>query len=210
MPPPPQSAPLLSQAFYLRPAEEVTLGLLGQMLCRDGVVLRITEVEAYGGQEDTASHCRFGRTARNAPMWGPGGHCYVYLCYGIHWMLNIVAGAEGDGGAVLVRACEVVDGMGEVMERRAPGMRLKVPDASGVRGAPDAKRIATICRGPGKVGQALDIDGDLNGHPLFEAGGLELREGKPPVSVERAKRIGIGYAKEKDRDAPLRFVGAWG
>jgi DNA-3-methyladenine glycosylase len=125
-------------------------------------------------------------------MWGPGGRCYVYLCYGVHWMLNIVADHEDRGSAVLVRSCDVVEGMDVVMERRR------------------AKHSATICHGPGKVGQALGIDGGLNGHPLFEPGDLELREGKPPASVERAKRVGIAYAKEKDRDALLRFVGAWG
>jgi DNA-3-methyladenine glycosylase len=165
------------------------------------VVLRITEVEAYGGQDDTASHCRFGRTARNAPMWGPGGRCYVYLCYGVHWMLNVVADIEGNGGAVLVRSCEVLEGMGEVMERRSPSARAAVTGA---------KRAAAICHGPGKVGQALGIDGGINGHPLFEPGDLELRGGSSPKSVERTKRIGIAYAKEKDRDALLRFVGAWG
>jgi DNA-3-methyladenine glycosylase len=172
------------------------------LLCRDGVVLRIAEAEAYGGREDTASHCRFGRTARNAPMWGPGGRCYVYLCYGMHWMLNVVTGPEGQGSAVLVRSCEVLEGMGLVLERRRP------PGAGAA--APDAKRVAAICRGPGKVGQALAIDGGLNGHPLFEPGGLELREGEPPASIEGTQRIGIGYADKKDGDAPLRFVGAWG
>jgi DNA-3-methyladenine glycosylase len=181
--------------------EAVAPDLLGYLLCRNGVALRITEVEAYGGQEDTTSHCRFGRTVRNAPMWGPGGHCYVYLCYGIHWMLNIVADCEDRGSAVLVRSCEVVEGMDVVVERRHPPSAR--PKALG------AKQSAAICHGPGKVGQALAIGGGLNDHPLFEPGGLELREGGPPVSVERAQRIGIGYAEQKDRDAPMRFVGVW-
>jgi DNA-3-methyladenine glycosylase len=70
-------SPIIAQNFYLRPVEMAAQDLLGKLLCRDGVVLRVTEVEAYGGQEDSASHCRFGKTARNAPMWGMGGHCYV-------------------------------------------------------------------------------------------------------------------------------------
>jgi DNA-3-methyladenine glycosylase len=183
--------PIISQTFYLRPVELVAQDLLGKLLCRDGVVLRIAEVEAYGGQKDSASHCRFGKTVRNAPMWGMGGHCYVYLCYGIHQMLNIVTGMAGEGAAVLVRSCEVVEGIQTVQERRKAG------------------HGATICNGPGKVAQALAIDRGFNNHPLFEIGGLELREGEMPISIERTTRIGIGYAKDEDKSAHLRFVGRW-
>ena len=187
-----QITPLIPQAFYLRPVEVVAQGLLGKLLCRDGVILRITEVEAYGGSEDSASHCRFGKTARNAPMWGMGGHCYVYLCYGIHQMLNVVTGNIGDGAAVLIRSCAVIAGLQTVLERRK------------------VKPGAAICNGPGKVGQALAIDRRFNNHPLFESGGLELREGSQPESIERTGRIGVGYADEADKRAMLRFVGLWG
>jgi DNA-3-methyladenine glycosylase len=182
-------SPIIAQSFYFRPVEIVAQDLLGKLLCRDDVVLRITEVEAYGGQEDSASHCRFGKTPRNAPMWGMGGHCYVYLCYGIHQMLNIVTGKAGDGAAVLIRSCEVLEGLQTVLERRK------------------AKPNVTICNGPGKVAQALAIDRDFNNHPLFEIGGLELRDGALPISIEQTRRIGIGYAKEEDKSAPMRFVG---
>jgi DNA-3-methyladenine glycosylase len=185
-------SPLLPQSFYLRPVAVVAEGLLGCRICRDGVVLVVTEVEAYGGPEDTASHCRFGRTTRNAPMWGVGGRCYVYLCYGIHWMLNVVTGREGEGAAVLIRSCEVVDGLQTVLERR--------------RKVNGGRNAADICGGPGKVAQALAVDGGFNGHTLSEPGGLELREGVRPSSVERTKRVGVDYAEEKDRDAPLRFM----
>jgi len=184
-----QVAPLIPQSFYLRPVEVVAQELLGNLLCRDDVVLRITEVEAYGGPEDSASHCRFGKTPRNAPMWGMGGHCYVYLCYGIHQMLNVVTGDIGDGAAVLIRACEIVDGLQKLLERRK------------------VKPEASVCNGPGKITQALAIDRSFNDHPLFESGGLELREGTRPASFERTKRIGIDYASENDKSAPLRFVG---
>ena len=70
--------------------------LLGQLLVHGDVTLRITEVEAYGGPLDSASHARHGRTARNAPMWGPPGRAYLYFCYGMHWMLNVVTGPEGE------------------------------------------------------------------------------------------------------------------
>ncbi|MDR1840339.1 MAG: DNA-3-methyladenine glycosylase [Holophagales bacterium] len=182
---------LIPQSFYLRPVEVVAPELLGKLLCRNGVVLRITEVEAYGGSEDSASHCRFGHTERNAPMWGMGGHCYVYLCYGIHQMLNIVAGFEGGGAAVLIRSCEVVEGLEKVLERRRakPGMTT-----------------AILCNGPGKVAQALAIDKSFNNHPLFLPSGLELREGSRPASIERSGRIGIGYASESDKSALLRYI----
>jgi DNA-3-methyladenine glycosylase len=106
-------------------------------------------------------------------------------------MLNIVTGMAGEGAAVLIRSCEVLEGIQTVLERRK------------------AKHGASICNGPGKVAQALAIDGGFNGHPLFESGGLELRDGAQPVSIERTARIGIGYAKEADKSAPLRFVGRW-
>jgi len=185
-----QSNALIPQNFYIRPVELVAPDLLGKLLCGSGVVLRITEVEAYGGPEDSASHCRFGKTPRNAPMWGVGGYCYIYLCYGIHQMLNIVTGNIGSGAAVLIRACEVTRGYQRAAERRkikhiTPGLPL--------------------CDGPGKVTQALAIDRSYNNHPLFESGGLELRDGTPPVSIERTERIGIDYASESDRSALLRF-----
>jgi DNA-3-methyladenine glycosylase len=120
-----------------------------------------------------------------------GGHCYVYLCYGIHQMLNIVTGMAGEGAAILIRSCEVSEGIQTVVERRK------------------TKSGATICNGPGKVTQALAIDRGFNNHPLFEGAGLVLRDGAQPVSIERTRRIGIGYAKEEDKTALLRFVGLW-
>lgn len=180
--------PLLPSAFYHRPVAEVAPDLLGRHLHHGEVLLRITEVEAYGGAEDSASHCRFGRTARNAPMWGEGGCAYVYLCYGLHHMLNIVTGPEGVGSAVLVRACEPVAGL-EVLRDRRSG-------ATGV----------ALLAGPGRVAQALGLDLSFNGHRLWEPGGLELREGEPPVRVLRGTRIGVPYAEAAHREAPLRFA----
>src|SRR5512145_1970499 len=113
---------LLPPTFYLRSVEVVARDLLGMHLHHGEVVLRISEVEAYGGADDSASHCRFGRTARNAPMWEAGGRAYVYLCYGLHHMLNIVTGPEGVGSAVLVRACEPVAGL-ELLRHRRPGAK---------------------------------------------------------------------------------------
>jgi DNA-3-methyladenine glycosylase len=183
--------PLIEQRFYLRPVEVVAQELLGKLLCKGDVVLRIADVEAYGGREDSASHCRFGKTPRNAPMWGIGGRCYVYLCYGIHQMLNVVAGDAGEGSAALIRGCEVLGRAKSVVKRRKAKM------------GPD------ICKGPGKVAQALDIDKSYNFHPLYQRGGLTLRDGEGPTSIERAERVGIAFANENDRSAMLRFIGKW-
>lgn len=183
------SGPLIPQGFYLRPAAEVAADLLGRHLVRDGVVLAITEVEAYGGPEDSASHCRFGRTARNAPMWEAGGRAYVYRCYGVHWMLNLVTGEAEEGAAVLVRACRLESGIDEVLARRG-------------KGRPGPGLLA----GPGKVAQALGLDGDFNHHLLFQKGGLEVREGHPEAGGRPGPRVGIGFARPGDRDAPLRFA----
>ena len=182
---------LIPRAFYLRPVEQVAQELLGQRLRRDGVVLRITEVEAYGGAEDSASHGRHGRTARNAPMWEEGGRIYMYLCYGLHRMLNVVTGPHGHCGAILVRACEPVDGMDQILSRRRM-TRLAPP----------------LLAGPGRVAQALDLDLAFSGHPLFELGGLELREGEAPRRVLAGPRIGVDFADPDDRRREWRFVDA--
>lgn len=185
----PRTGRLIPRAFYLGPVEEVAPRLLGMHLCREEIRLRITEVEAYGGEEDSASHCRFGRTPRNAPMWEAGGIAYVFFCYGMHHMLNIVTGPEGCGSAVLIRACEPLKGMDLIKARR--GIAQEGP---------------VLLNGPGKVAQALGIDRSFNGHPLHEAGGLELREGDAPEFILRGPRIGVPYAHLEHRDAPLRFA----
>ncbi len=179
---------LIPRPFFLRPVELVAQGLLGQRLCREDIVLRITEVEAYGGELDSASHCRFGRTPRNAPMWEEGGRGYIYFCYGCHHMLNVVAGPEGIGAAVLIRACEPLEGLALVRERRG-----------GLEGP-------ALLTGPGKVAQALQLDRSFNHHLLFRAGGLELRQGEAPDRILRGPRVGVDFAAPEDRMAPLRFA----
>lgn len=179
-----------AQADFAVDALELAPRLLGQLLVRDDVVLRITEVEAYRWPDDTACHARHGRTERNAPMFGPAGHAYVYLCYGIHHLLNVVSDAPGQGAAALVRACELVEGHDTVSARR---MGRTGP------GALD---------GPGKVGAALALDTDWSGHALFDAGGLELRRAAPPARIASGPRIGIDYADPEHRDAPWRFADA--
>ena len=179
---------LLPQAFYARDALDVARDVLGKELHHGEVIVRITEVEAYRWPHDTAGHCRFGETARTAPLFGPPGFAYVYLCYGIHWMLNLVCGPPGDGSAVLIRACEPVAGLELIRERR------------GNKSGP------VLLTGPGKVASALAIDRSFNHHPLFARGGLELRDGAVPEALLAGPRVGIDFAAPEDRDAPWRLA----
>lgn len=180
--------PLLPPTFYARDAVAVATDLLGSLLVHDDVVLRITETEAYVGAHDTACHARSGPTKRNLPLWGPPGRAYVYLCYGLHWMLNAVTGAEGSPAAVLIRACEPVAGLETVRARRG------------------GKQGPVLLTGPGKVGAALCLGAGFSEHPLYEPGGLELREGPPPAGIVAGARVGIDYAEPEHRDAPWRFA----
>ena len=115
---------------FQRPAEVVAEDLMGMMLCRkcpDGTVLRkrICEVEAYIGPEDKAMHAYRGKTPRNAIMFGPGGYWYVYLCYGVHWLLNMVTGPKGRPEAVLIRGVEGIVGPGRLTKAYAIGAEEK-------------------------------------------------------------------------------------
>ena len=171
------------------PVDQAARALLGARLLRGGVVLRITEVEAYGGPGDSASHARHGRTARNAPMWGPPGRAYLYFCYGMHWMLNVVTAPEGEASAVLVRSAEVVEGLETVLARRRT-----------------SKATPLLCAGPGKVAQALGLDKAFDGHDLLAPGGLELRPGAPPAVILAGPRLGIAFAAAPDQARPWRFA----
>jgi DNA-3-methyladenine glycosylase len=179
---------VLPQSFYARDALVVAEDLLGKLLCRDGVVLRISEVEAYCHPGDTANHCRFGRTARNAPMWGPPGHAYVYLCYGIHQMLNLVTNQDGEGAAVLIRSCEPVAGHALIKARRGG---LEGPAA---------------LTGPGKVGAALALDATCSGQALFRKRGLRVLDAPVAPRILAGPRVGIAYASEEHRKVPWRFA----
>lgn len=170
---------LLPASFFREESLDLARALLGRWLRHDGIVLAITEVEAYRGPTDSGCHTFRGRTPRTAPMWGPPGHLYVYTCYGLHQMLNVVAGPrDGAAAAVLVRACAPIAGV-------APGVRLD---------------------GPGKVGRVLGIDKAFNHHALYEPGGVELLQGEPVHAVAVGRRIGIDYALPEHRDAPWRLA----
>jgi DNA-3-methyladenine glycosylase len=181
---------LLPRSFYARDALDVAPLLLGALLVRDKVTLKITEVEAYRWPGDTACHARHGRTERNRALWGPPGTAYVYLCYGLHMMLNIVTGEEDEAQAVLIRACEPVKGLATIRRRRG-----------GILGPP-------LLTGPGKVGAALDLDLSFSGRRLYEWGPLAVHRGEPPAAILRGPRVGIAYARPSHRAAPWRFAAA--
>ncbi|MCB9708288.1 MAG: DNA-3-methyladenine glycosylase [Myxococcales bacterium] len=179
---------MLDQGFYARDALAVARDLLGKHLRHGSVVLRISEVEAYRWPNDSANHCRAGVTRRNAPMWGPPGHAYVYLCYGMHYMLNVVTNQKGQGAAVLIRACEPVKGLSKIRARRR---NLEGP---------------ALLTGPGKVAQALGLDSSFSGHALFAPGGLELLDAPTAHHIMHGPRIGIGFARVIDQRAPWRLA----
>ncbi|WP_431095898.1 DNA-3-methyladenine glycosylase [Polaromonas aquatica] len=155
--------------------------LIGATLLVDGVGGRIVETEAYD-REDPASHSFSGLTPRNAAMFGPPAHAYVYRSYGIHWCLNIVCREEGHGAGVLIRAIEPLEGL-DVMRQR--------------RGLDD---VRLLCAGPGRVGQALGITREHNALPI-DAPPFELRPAKGRPHVVSGPRIGISKAM----DQPWRF-----
>jgi DNA-3-methyladenine glycosylase len=167
----------LGRDFFARSVHEVAPDLIGATLLVDSVGGPIVEVEAYD-HEDPAAHGYKGRTERNASMFGPPGHAYVYRSYGVHWCLNFVCEQEGSASAVLIRALEPHHGL-EVMQAR--------------RGLEDPR---LLCAGPGRLCQALGITREHDGLPLdrppFE---LLPRKGEPEIAVGR--RVGITKAAEQ-------------
>ncbi|QDD89680.1 DNA-3-methyladenine glycosylase [Pseudomonas oryzihabitans] len=166
---------------FSRPVEEVARQLIGATLAVAGVGGVIVETEAYDG-EDPASHSFSGQTPRNRAMFGPPGHAYVYRSYGIHWCFNLVCRESGHGAGVLIRALEPLWGL-ELMRERRGGL---------------ADRL--LCAGPGRVCQALGIDGSHDGLPLAGPP-FQLEPAVEPVNVVQGPRIGITRARE----VPWRF-----
>jgi DNA-3-methyladenine glycosylase len=162
--------------FFARSVHQVAPELIGVTLLVDGVGGEIVEVEAYD-REDPASHGHRGLTARNAAMFGPPGHAYVYRSYGIHWCLNLVCGDQGDPQAALVRALRPTHGLGAMRVRR------------GI----EAERA--LCSGPGKLCQALGITREHDGLPLDRAPFQLLARAREPEIVA-GPRIGISQAQE--------------
>ncbi|MGA2512143.1 MAG: DNA-3-methyladenine glycosylase [Candidatus Limnocylindrales bacterium] len=174
---------------------------------------RIVEVEAYVGQEDLASHARFGRTRRNAAMFGPPGLAYVYLVYGMYHCLNVVTEAEGRPAALLVRAVDPIAGMDEMRAARIRWARGR-PGRSGISGSERAgNRIealpnSQLASGPGLVCAAFSVDSTANGVDLCDACSelrLEEAEEDGQLPLETAARTGIDYAPDPWRSLPWRF-----
>jgi DNA-3-methyladenine glycosylase len=177
----------LSRSFFARPTLDIAPDLLGRMLlvADNGTMAggRIVEVEAYVGEDDPACHACRGKTQRNAVMYGPPGHAYVYFTYGNHWMLNAVTEREDFPAAVLIRAIEPMHGLDAMHARRGPG------------------KDKVLTNGPGKLAQALGLTGDDNGVSL--RGPRILIGGRPPrnLTIATSGRVGVIDAA----DIPWRF-----
>jgi len=188
----------LTPHWFERSPEDLARVLLGRLVVREDAGLRrvgrIVETEAYAGEYDRASHARAGRTRRTEPMYGPAGQAYVYLVYGMHHCLNVVAETDGRPSAVLIRALEPVEGV-SVMRRARPPAR-----------APDARLLA----GPGLLCAGMSIDRRFDGHDLTRPGPLWIADdpahGEPhPTAVVTGPRIGVAYAGPGWAERPWRF-----
>lgn len=188
----------LERSFFHRPIDELAVALLGVRLVRrwpDSTLSkgRIVEVEAYGGPEDRASHARSGATRRNATMFGPPGHAYVYRVYGMHTCVNVVGGAFGAVGAVLLRAAMPDGDPSALRARRDRPARAPLP-------------LPRLASGPGNLGRAFGIDLDLDGADLTEGGSLWLEAGAGlGISIVCGPRIGVAYAGPGWAELPRRF-----
>ncbi|XP_048432505.1 DNA-3-methyladenine glycosylase isoform X2 [Pyrus x bretschneideri] len=160
----PEKMTILPFSFFQIDALELAPRLLGKFLRREDVVLQITE-------------------------FGPGGHAYVYLCYGLHTMLNVVADKEGVGAAVLIRSCAPVSGLETIQRRR--GQKTDKP---------------VLLNGPGKIGQALGLSTEWSSHPLYTPDGLEILDGPEPEKMLVGPRVGIEYASPEHVNALWRFA----
>lgn len=185
----------IEREALLAPSPHVAADLLGTLLVHETAagrtVGRIVETEAYAGPTDRASHARAGRTARTEVMFGPAGHAYVYLVYGMHHCINVVCGAEGTASAVLIRALEPMAGLELMRERR------------GRTAGTDARMAA----GPARLTQALGIDRGHGGTDLIADDQLYLMR-SPDVSKPRVTtgpRIGVDYAGPDWSSRPWRF-----
>jgi DNA-3-methyladenine glycosylase len=222
---------LLPREFFDRPSTEVAPDLLGCVLWHDSpaglVAVRLVEVEAYQGANDPASHAYRGQTARNAVMFGPPGHMYVYFTYGMHWCANLVCQPPGQAEAVLLRAGEVVAGSELAAQRRAGqnGLTDLAETGSGGDATADqpgdsqpgngrpgngrAPRAVDLARGPARLCQALDIDRRQDGADVCEPGS-PLGIGPAPAGdaaaagkavIRTGPRVGISQAA----DRPWRY-----
>jgi len=186
---------VLTRSFFERDAPEVGRDLIGKILCRGDVdvAARIVEVEAYT-HDDPASHAYIGPTARNAPMWGPAGHAYVYRSYGMHWCFNVSTGGAGVGQGCLIRAAQPLRGH-DWMRARRP-----------------VERDVDLLRGPAKLCQALGIAGAMSGSDLCAGGVVQFRDDGTRPEVVCGPRVGVSRAADWPRRyyvAGSRWVSAY-
>lgn len=178
----------LPRRFYEADSRVLAPLLLNRLVVRGDRAGRIVEVEAYAGALDPASHAYRGRTARNATMFGPPGHLYVYFTYGMHFCANVVCGPDGEASAVLLRGLTPVAGLDEMRAARGPAARTD----------------RDLCSGPGKLCQALGLDREFDGADLVtgDRGVAVVDDGTPPPAVPgMSGRIGLSVAG----DVPWRF-----
>lgn len=194
-----RDAKLLRRAFFNRDPRAVARELLGKLIVRrEGrkqLAGRIVEVEAYLGAGDLAAHAAAGHTARNAVLWGPPGHAYIYFIYGVHYCLNISCLPAGDAGCILIRALKPVSGLREMAQAR----ELADLDLTSTR---DLRKLAS---GPGKLCEALGITRprDNEKDMLSPASDLQvMSDGFRVDEVAVTQRIGI----TKSAELPLRYV----
>ncbi|WP_454294525.1 DNA-3-methyladenine glycosylase [Salana multivorans] len=186
----------LPAQWFARDVNEVARDLLGAELSvttdEGTVTVRLTEVEAYGGAEDPGSHARRGPTARNASMFGPAGHVYVYFTYGMHWCANLVTGPEGEGAAVLLRAGEVTGGL-ELAHRRRPSSR----------------HASDLASGPARLAKVLGLTGEHDGVAIGDADGplqVEVRRARVAVvDWDRGPRTGVRGPGGSAVEFPWRY-----
>ena len=194
-----RKAKLLRRAFFNRDPRTVARELLGKLIVRrEGrrqIAGRVVEVEAYLGAGDLAAHAAAGHTARNAVLWGPSGHAYVYFIYGVHYCLNISCLPDGDAGCVLIRALEPVSGIDDMAKARG----LADVDLTSRR------ELRKLASGPGKLCEALGITRprDNDKDMLSPKSDLQvMSDGFRVDEVAVTQRIGI----TKSAELPLRYV----
>jgi DNA-3-methyladenine glycosylase len=210
---------LIPREFFARPSVEVAPDLLGCVLEHETaaglVAVELTEVEAYAGQADPASHAYRGRTARNAVMFGPPGHAYVYFTYGMYFCVNLVCLGHNTASAVLLRAGRVIEGeelaRARRTRRRVGGNRGSASQDGASQDRAGGLAARDVARGPGLLCQALDIDRSLDGADVCVAGSpLRVRPGPTGAgtsarSAEKeicsGPRVGVSAAA----DVPWRF-----
>jgi DNA-3-methyladenine glycosylase len=177
----------LPRTFYDRDAIELAPELLNKLLVRTGdgprLAARIVEVEAYRGADDPGSHAFRSRTPRNATMFGPPGHLYVYFSYGNHWCMNVVSGPGTQPHAVLLRAAAPLAGVDTMRARRVA-----------------ARRDRDLCSGPGRLGQAFGVDRAHDGLDLVRGEIRLVDDGvAPPVKPGVSVRVGLAAGKGEER-----------